>query len=108
MGKSNFIIGLGVGSIIGSYLYRYACSPKGKMMKDKINHAFHKVSGDAVDMIDTAKDKAMTAGNKVADKVSEGAWNVAEKTDDMKNKVHNFNENSNNNNNNNNNFSNKK
>lgn len=100
-GKSNFLIGLGVGSIIGALVYRFSCSSKGKKMKEKINHAFHKVTGDGVDMIDTAKDQAMNAGKEVADKVAEGtskaadkmtdgAYKVADKADDVRNKVHTF------------------
>lgn len=89
-GKSNFLIGLGVGSVIGALIYRFCASPKGKMMKEKVNNAFHKVTGDAVDMIDTAKDQALNTGTKMADKVADGAFGVAEKTDDVRNKVHTF------------------
>lgn len=89
-GKSNFVIGLGVGSIIGALVYRFCMSPKGKMMKEKVNGMFHKVTGDAVDMIDTAKDKALDSGTKVADKVADGAFEVAEKTDDVRNKMHTY------------------
>lgn len=89
-GKSNFLIGLGIGSVIGALVYRFCVSPKGKMMKEKVNNAFHKVTGDAVDMIDTAKDKALDKGAEAADKVADGAFTVAEKTDDVRNKVHTF------------------
>ena len=30
-GKSNLIIGLGVGSVVGALVYHFWCSPKGKM-----------------------------------------------------------------------------
>lgn len=89
-GKSNFIIGLGVGSVIGALVYRFCCSPKGKKMKEKVNDMFHKVTGDTVDMIDTAKDKTLDTGTKVADKVADGAFDVAAKTDDVRNKVHTY------------------
>lgn len=89
-GKSNFLIGLGVGTIIGSLVYRFCVSSKGKMMKEKVNNAFHKMTGDAVDMIDNTKDMALETGTKVADKVADGAFDVAEKTDEARNKMHNF------------------
>lgn len=103
-GKSNFLIGLGVGSIIGALVYRFSCSTKGKKMKEEINHVFHKVTGDSVDMIDTAKDKALDAGeevadkvadgtSKVADKVADGTIKVTDKANDVRNKVHTFAEN---------------
>lgn len=89
-GKSNFVMGLGVGSVIGALVYRFCCSPKGKMMKEKVNNMFHKVTGDAVDMIDDTKGKALDAGTMVADKVADGAFEVAAKTDDVRNKVHTY------------------
>ena len=79
-GKSNFLIGLGVGSVIGALAYRFWRSPKGKRVKEKVNHAFQKVTGDGVNLIDT--------GTKVADKVAEGTFYVAEKADDVRDKVH--------------------
>lgn len=87
-GKSNFLIGLGVGSVIGALVYRFCSSTKGKMMKEKVNNMFHKVTGDAVDMVDDTKDKALVAGTKLADKVADGTFEVATKTDDVRNKVH--------------------
>ena len=32
-GKSNLIIGLGVGSVVGALVYHFRCSPNGKKMK---------------------------------------------------------------------------
>ena len=49
-GKSNFLIGLGVGSVIGALAYRFWRSPKGKRVKEKVNHAFQKVTGDGVNL----------------------------------------------------------
>ena len=80
-GKSNFLIGLGVGSVIGALVYRFWHSPKGK-------HAFQKVTGDSVNLIDTVNDKVLDAGTKVADKVADGTFYVAEKADDVRDKVH--------------------
>lgn len=61
-GKSNFLIGLGVGSVIGALAYRFWRSPKGKRVKEKVNHAFQKVTGDGVNLIDTVNDKVLDAG----------------------------------------------
>ena len=83
-GKSNFLIGLGVGSVIGALVYRFWHSPKGKCVKEKVNHAFQKVTGDSVNLID----KVLDAGTKVADKVADGTFYVAEKADDVRDKVH--------------------
>ena len=84
-GKSNFILGLGVGSVIGAIVYHFWCSPKGKKMKEKVNHAFQKVTGEGINMIDT-----VNAGVEVADKVADGTFHIAEKADDVRNKVHTF------------------
>ena len=43
-GKSNFLIGLGVGSVIGALVYRFWHSPKGKCVKEKVNHAKLQIS----------------------------------------------------------------
>ena len=85
-GKSNFLIGLGVGSVIGALVYRFWHSPKGKCVKEKVNH--QKVTGDSVNLIDTVNDKVLDAGTKVADKVADGTFYVAEKADDVRDKVH--------------------
>jgi len=74
-GKSNLIIGLGVGSVVGALVYHFWCSPKGKKMKEKV---------------DTGNDKVLDAGVEVADKVADGTFHIAEKADDVRNKVHTF------------------
>ena len=89
-GKSNLIIGLGVGSVGGALVYHFWCSPKGKKMKEKVNHAFQKVTGEGINMIDTVNDKVLDAGVEVADKVADGTFHIAEKADDVRNKVHTF------------------
>lgn len=89
-GKSNFLIGLGIGSVIGALVYRFWHSPKGKCMKEKVNHAFHKVTGESINMIDTVNDKVMDAETTVADKVADGTFYVAEKADEARDKVHSF------------------
>ena len=41
-------------------------------------------------IIGSAKNKMANTGTKVADKVADEAFNIAEKTDDIKNKVHSY------------------
>lgn len=61
---SKFWLGLGLGSIIGVVAYRFSCSSKGKMLKEKACHVLHRMGGKAEDMIDSAKDKVAEAGTK--------------------------------------------
>ena len=77
--RSKFWMGLGLGSIIGVVAYRFSCSSKGKMLKEKACHALHRMGGKAEDMIDSAKDKVVDAGTKVADKVAHNFADNAKK-----------------------------
>ncbi|BFK03251.1 YtxH domain-containing protein [Parabacteroides goldsteinii] len=83
-------MGLGLGSIIGAVVYHFSCSSRGKQLKEKVRHVFHKASDNAEELVDEAKDKALQTGTKVADKVADGTFNLAEKADEVKNKVHAF------------------
>lgn len=87
---SKFWMGLGLGSIIGVVVYHFSCSSRGKQLKEKVRHAFHKAGDNAEELVDEAKDKALQTGTKVADKVADGTFNLAEKADEVKNKVHAF------------------
>lgn len=87
---SKFWMGLGLGSIIGALVYRFSCSPKGKLMKEKVCHAFHKAGHHAEEMMYEAKEKAWEGSKKVADKMADGALDMAVKADDAKDKVHTF------------------
>ncbi len=89
-GSSKFWLGLGLGSVLGIVLYRFSCSSKGKQLKEKACQTFHKVSEQAGDMFDSAKEKMMNTGAKVADKVADQTLYMAEKADNLKNKVHDF------------------
>ena len=86
--NSNLWIGLGIGSVIGAFAYRFSRTSKARKLKEKICDTFHKITGQAEDMFDEAKEKAMDAGKNVADKVADKAFGFAEKTDDFKNKMH--------------------
>lgn len=92
--SSKFGLGLLIGSVLGAMCYRFSCTPKAKEMKMKVCEALHKMGGEAEGMLDSAKEKAMNAGakmaDKVADKVADKSYDVAEKADEIKNKVHTF------------------
>ena len=53
---------------------------RGKQLKEKVRHAFHKAGDNAEELVDEAKDKALQTGTKVADKVADGTFNLAEKS----------------------------
>lgn len=78
---SHFWIGLGVGAVLGAVAYRFSSSARARQLRILVDHALHKVGGEAEEFLDTAKEKALRAGTKVADK-------VAEKADDVRSKVH--------------------
>ncbi|WP_077154773.1 hypothetical protein [Bacteroides bouchesdurhonensis] len=63
--KSNFLIGLTIGSAIGALAYRYSRTAKAKILKKKIHHAITKITDQAEDITDTLKDKVHTALPKV-------------------------------------------
>lgn len=88
--KSKFWLGLEIGSIIGSLVYRFCQTSKAKKMKENICNALHTIGGESENMLDTAKGKALDAGMAVVDKVADTTYNIAEKADDLKGKVHSF------------------
>lgn len=90
---SHFWMGLGLGSLLGALVYRCCQTSKAKQLKAKMSHALHMATDQTEDFVDSAKDKAMGAGAMVADKVADKSHDVAEKADEMKNKVHNFTDN---------------
>ena len=87
--NSSLWIGLGVGSVIGALAYRFSRTSKAKKLKEKVCDTFHKITGQAEDMLDEAKEKAVDAGKTVADKMADkGHSALLRKTDDFKNKMH--------------------
>lgn len=86
--NSNFLVGLGVGSVFGMLIYRFCCSERAKRLRKSMSDTIHNMGNHAHDLMDSAKEKALDAGTAVADKVADSTFNVAEKADDMKNKVH--------------------
>ncbi len=86
--NSNLWVGLGVGAVLGALAYRFSRTSKGKQLKEKVCDAYHKITGQAEDMLDKAKDKMADAGKTVADKVADKTSELAGKADDLKGKVH--------------------
>lgn len=84
---SDLWLGLGIGSVIGALVYRFHELLKPKT-KEKVCDAFHKISGQAEEMLDTAKEKVLDTGAAVADKVADKTFDLAEKADDLKGKMH--------------------
>lgn len=85
---SHFLIGLGVGSILGALAYGFARSARAKKMKAEVSDALHRIEGHTECLIESAKEKALYAGEKVADKVANETSVIAEKANDIKGKVH--------------------
>ena len=83
-GNYKLWIGLGIGSVIGAF----ARPSKAKELKEKVYGTFHKITGQAEDLLDEAKEKAADAGKVVVDKVADKASDLAEKADDFKSKMH--------------------
>lgn len=86
--KSNLWLGLGIGSVIGAIVYRLSCTSKAKQMKAKACDMFRKVGDEAGELLMAAKEKAMETSMKMADTVADTTYNIAEKADDIKGKVH--------------------
>lgn len=83
----NFLLGLGVGAVVGALVYHFSCSSKAQKMKHDVCHAFHKIGHEAENMINTAKDEVVEVGAKVVNKIADSTDKVAEKADDMKDKA---------------------
>ena len=49
---SDLWLGLGIGSVIGALVYRFSRTSKAKKLKKKVCDAFHKISGQAEEMLD--------------------------------------------------------
>ena len=77
---SDLWLGLGIGSVIGALVYRFSRTSKAKKLKKKVCDAFHKISGQAEEVLDT--------GAAVADKVANKTFDLAKKADDLKGKMH--------------------
>ena len=83
-----FLIGLAIGSAIRSTCSTFFTYGKSKMLKKKIHNAMAKIADRAESLAETVRDKALDAGTKTADKVADATFDVAEKADTLKSKVH--------------------
>ena len=81
---SHFLIGLGIGSIFGALAYGFARSARAKKMKAEVFDALHRIEGHTECLIESAKEKALYAGEKVADRVANETSVIAEKANDIK------------------------
>lgn len=88
--NSNFLIGLGIGSVVGALVYHFSRTAKAQKLESDICQAIHKLGGEAKDLLRTAEEKAMNAGTKAADKMDDEAHRAADRADSLKDKVHNF------------------
>lgn len=66
--KSNFLIGLAIGSAIGALAQRFSRTAKAKMLKKKIHNAMAKIADRAESLTETVRDKALDASNRVGGK----------------------------------------
>lgn len=57
-------------------------------VEGKVCDAFHKITGQAEDMLDEAGEKVADTGKAVVDKVADKASEFAGKADEFKGKVH--------------------
>ena len=57
-------------------------------MKAEVFDALHRIEGHTECLIESAKEKALYAGEKVADRVANETSVIAEKANDIKGKVH--------------------
>ena len=76
--KSNFLIGLAIGSAIGALAQRFSRTAKAKMLKKKIHNAMAKIADRAESLTETVRDKALDASTKTADKIADATYDDAE------------------------------
>lgn len=88
MKNGNFLFGMGLGSVIGILVYKGMKTPESKILRHKARHAIKEFGNNAGNFFETAKEKAMHAGSKIAYKVADMASSVADKVDDVKDKAH--------------------
>lgn len=86
----SFAIGLGLGSVVGALAYRYSRTSAARRWKRKADEAYRKFSGRAGELMDAAKEKALEARTKVADKVAVAAGDVAGKVGEVKSKAQDY------------------
>ena len=76
MENSKLLLGIGLGAIVGSLVTCFAKSAKGQKMRKDLSSSFHELEGDAEDILCSAKEKAQSTGQAIANKVT-GKYNYA-------------------------------
>lgn len=93
MGKNatGLFIGLAAGVVIGAIGYKFAQTEQADEFKDDAVRAWLKARIKARKAYRSARGKAADLGMKAADKMADGAHVVAEKADELKVKVADYN-----------------
>lgn len=65
MGKCKFLLGLGIGSVVGALLCQFARTDKAKAWKEKMYCAASKAKSQAADAMDAIGDKAKDMADRV-------------------------------------------
>lgn len=85
-----FLLGLGVGSVLGAIAHRCSQTDKAKELKKKMCCAAQQAAEKVGEWMTGAKEKAAEMAGKVADEVSDKAETVAQKADDAKSKFQSY------------------
>lgn len=78
-----FLLGLGLGSLLGAFVYRCSKTGKCKEWKEKVCCAMKSAANQAGEWVANTKENVADAAMKTAD-------NVADKAEQMKDKVHSY------------------
>lgn len=78
-----FLLGLGLGSLLGVFAYRCSKTAKCKALKEKVCCAMKSAAGQAGEWMANAKENVADAAMKTAD-------NVADKAEQVKDKFHSY------------------
>lgn len=81
-------VGMGLGVAMGVYAQQFAASARGRKMRSDLSRAIRDKERAAEHLAEKARDRAARMGAKFADRVSQGAHQVAGKVDQMKEQLH--------------------
>lgn len=90
MGTSNsiFLSGLAIGSFIGVLAHRFSRTAKAKILKKRLHKVMTEIAEHTEEAAETAKEKMLDASRRTAEKFADLTFNVAEKADILKGRVH--------------------
>lgn len=83
-GNAKFLVGLGIGSVIGALVYHFSRTARAKKLKNEVFNTLHEIEADAALALVGAKGKVVKVGSKVAGKVADKATEVKGKLDVLK------------------------